>query len=241
MLLADGWSELWRCRHWTNINRRIGPTADRICFWLLKQIQNDICECFFFGFDQFFCGLKHWKNLFWVLQVSAGRVCQVILCVCLCVWFRVCVVESLLCSEECQCASARVRPRHTVLASAKGQLISNTYFFLSSSFVSHNLFRFWKKETFVIVWFLLEEKIYFFFRSVLVNWFLVSVVCNHNRIGFFLKMKLFFFFLILFTISFFLISTTNVLVDCSMSAGPLFFLFLAGCVLCFPPAGPLSG
>jgi hypothetical protein len=150
--------------------------------------------CVFFGFDQFFCGLKHWKNLFWVLQVSAGRVCQVILCVCLCVWFRVCVVESLLCSEECQCASARVRPRHTVLASAKGQLISNTYFFfLSSSFVSHNLFRFWKKETFVIVWFLLEEKIYFFFRSVLVNWFLVSVVCNHNRIGLFLEIKLFFY------------------------------------------------
>lgn len=123
-----------------------------------------VCVFFFFWLRPIFCGLKHWKNLFWVLQVSAGRVCQVILCVCLCVWFRVCVVESLLCSEECQCASARVRPRHTVLASAKGQLISNTYFFfLSSSFVSHNLFRFWKKETFVIVWFLLEEKNYFFF------------------------------------------------------------------------------
>lgn len=150
---------------------------------------------FFFWLRPIFLWIKTLKES--LLSVTSERRTSVpsdSVCVSVCLVQGVCGRESLVLGRVSMRFRTSPATPHRLGLCQRSVDFKHIFFFLSFSFVSHNLFRFWKKETFVIVWFLLEEKIYFFFRSVLVNWFLVSVVCNHNRIGFFLKMKLFFFF-----------------------------------------------
>lgn len=115
-------------------------------FGCLNKFKTTFVCVFFFGFDQFCCGLNTERISFECYKWALDE-CAKWFCVCVCV----CLVQGVCGRESCARKSVNALPHESGHATPSWPLPKVSWFqthifFLSSSFVSHNLFRFWKEK-----------------------------------------------------------------------------------------------